>query len=221
LTPCPHFDVEQFRTEPVRLAVAREVERPTLVLGSTQRAELVDRQRVQDRGVEVVRRRGGGGSVLLQPGDHLWIDAWIPRDDHLWLGDVAAAATWVGEWWRDALAAFGIDELEVHTGRSVPGELGELVCFAGRGPGEVFRRGCKVTGLSQWRGREGALFSSCAYAHWDPVPLADLMDLGDSIRAGLVRELTPTVVGVADLIPDLPGLGVLRDALLSSFSSQG
>ena len=52
--------------------------------------------------------------------------------------DVAAAAEWVGAWWTAALAGLGQHGFDVHTGRSVPGELGELVCFAGRGPGEVF-----------------------------------------------------------------------------------
>jgi lipoate-protein ligase A len=199
------------------MALARVVERPTLVLGSTQRVELVARLRVKERRVDVVRRRGGGGSVFLQPGDHVWIDAWIPRDDPLWVPDVAAAASWVGAWWCDALGHFGLEGFDVHAGRARPGELGELVCFAGRGPGEVFHHGRKVTGLSQWRGREGALFSSCAYAHWDPAPLVDLIHVDDPVRAGLVRDLAPAVIGVEDLNPGVPDLDALRDALLSSF----
>ncbi len=201
------------------MALARLVERPTLVLGSTQPVELVARLRVKERGVDVARRRGGGGSVFLQPGDHVWIDSWIPRHDPLWDVDVSAAAAWVGAWWCEALATLGVGGLDVHSGRSVPGELGELVCFAGRGPGEVFHHGRKVTGLSQWRGREGALFSSCAYAHWDPVPLIELVHVDDAVRAGLVRDLTDTAVGVAELSDGVVDLSVLRDELVSSFGS--
>ncbi len=73
----------------------------------------------------------------------------------------------------------GLSGLEVHAGRAVPGDLGELICFAGRGPGEVFSAGQKVVGLSQWRSREGALFSSCAYLHWDPVPMLTLLNLDE------------------------------------------
>lgn len=199
------------------MARARQVEQPTLVLGSTQPVELVDRHRVRERGVDVVRRRGGGGAVYLEPGDHVWIDAWVPRDDPLWTPDVAAAATWVGAWWRTALGTFGAGGFDVHTGRSVPGELGELVCFAGRGPGEVFHGARKVTGLSQWRCRQGALFSSCAYAHWDPAPLIELVHLDEPVRAGLIRDLVPTVVGVSDLDSPVTDLARLRDALLTSF----
>ena len=88
---------------PTGTRVARQVEQPTVVLGSTQRAEVVDATRAAERGVAVVRRRGGGGAVLLRPGDHLWIEAWIPRDDPLWQADVAVAGEWVGEWWGSAL----------------------------------------------------------------------------------------------------------------------
>jgi lipoate-protein ligase A len=219
LLSSPLFDVEQFRQEPGRIALARLVERPTLVLGSTQPVELVARLRVKDRGVQVVRRRGGGGSVFLEPGDHVWIDTWIPRHDPLWDVDVSTAAAWVGAWWCAALATLGIKDLDVHSGRAIPGELGELVCFAGRGPGEVFHHGRKVTGVSQWRSREGALFSSCAYAKWDPAPLIELVHVDEAVRDGLVRDLVDAAVGVADLSGGEVNLIDLRDELMSSFGS--
>ena len=80
-----------------------------------------------------------------------------------------------GGWrlWRDS----GTQGFDVHTGRASPGRFGDLVCFAGRGPGEVFHGARKVVGLSQWRAREGALFSSCAYLRWDPAPLLALIHL--------------------------------------------
>ena len=53
--------------------------------------------------------------------------------------------------------------------------MGDVVCFAGRGPGEVFVGRRKVVGLSQWRARQGALFSSCAYLRWDAAVLAGLL----------------------------------------------
>ncbi len=151
---------------------------PTLVLGSTQATELVAAALLPGSGVELARRRGGGGAVYLSPGGQLWLDVWIPRDDPLWVADVSAAAEWVGAWWTAALADVGQHGFEVHRGRSVPGAFGDLVCFAGRGPGEVFQGGRKVVGLSQWRSREGTLFSSCAYLRWDPAPLLALLNVG-------------------------------------------
>ncbi len=165
------FDVEQFRGERQRRAVAREVTGPTLVLGSTQPAALVSASVLRERQVTLARRRGGGGAVYLAPGEQLWLDAWIPRDDLLWSDDVSVAAEWAGRWWVQALEGVGLAGLAVQRGRAVPGPWGDLVCFAGRGPGEVVSGDRKVVGLSQWRAREGALFSTCAYARWDPAPL--------------------------------------------------
>jgi lipoate-protein ligase A len=210
------FDVEQFRTETRRIAVVREVKGPTLVLGSTQPTELVDAAGMRERTVDLERRRGGGGAVYLGPGEQLWLDAWIPRDDPLWVVDVSAAAEWVGAWWTDALAEAGQHGFEVHRGRSVPGESGDLVCFAGRGPGEVFQGDRKVVGLSQWRAREGALFSSCAYLHWDPAPLLALVDVGEDARTDLARRLTLVAAGLADLEPPTGDLAPVRAALLRS-----
>jgi lipoate-protein ligase A len=198
---------------------------PTLVLGSTQDDGLVSAPALAAGGVQLARRRSGGGAVLLVPGEQLWLDAWIPRDDPLWVTDVVEAAEWVGAWWVDALARCGLSGLEVHRGRSEPGPVGDVVCFAGRGPGEVFAGRQKVVGLSQWRARQGALFSSCAYLRWDAAVLAGLLVAGaggaggPTVGGALRRELEHVAVGVAELAPPVEDLGVLRDALLGSFSS--
>jgi lipoate-protein ligase A len=201
--------------------VVRQAAHPTLVLGSTQRVEIVRPQRAADASVEVVRRRGGGGAVLLRPGDHLWVEAWIPRDDPLWEADVSVATAWVGEWWRAALDPEGAGDMVVHRGPAAPGSYGALVCFSGRGPGEVFQRDRKVMGISQWRSREGSLFHTCAYVRWDPAALLDLLEVNGTPRAALERELARAAVGVDDLKPAGPALTVVRDTLLSSFPTWG
>ena len=227
------FDVEQFRSLPGRHAVARQVAHPTVVLGSTQRAEVVNAARARQRGVAVVRRRGGGGAVLLRPGDHLWIEAWIPRHDPLWEPDVGVAAEWVGAWWSDALGTVGAEDGAVvgaevgivHRGRAVPGPHGALVCFSGRGPGEVFLAERKVMGISQWRSREGSLFHTCAYAHWDPHPLIDLLDVDPPTREGLRRDLPVAAVGLLDAAaapgagPAAASLPLLQRTLLTTFAT--
>jgi lipoate-protein ligase A len=221
------FDVEQFRSLPGRHAVARQVAHPTVVLGSTQRAEVVDAGRARERGVAIVRRRGGGGAVLLRPGDQLWIEVWIPRHDPLWEPDVGVAAEWVGAWWSDALGTVGAGDGVVHRGRAVPGPHGALACFSGRGPGEVFLAERKVMGISQWRSREGSLFHTCAYAHWDPHPLIDLLDVDPPTREGLRRDLPRAAVGLFDPAA-APGpaagaasLPLLQRTLLTTFATWG
>ena len=59
-------------------------------------------------GVDVVRRRSGGGVVLLVPGECLWLDVVVPRDDPRWDDDVARAMWWLGEVWCQALAAVDV-----------------------------------------------------------------------------------------------------------------
>ncbi|HWD54251.1 MAG TPA: hypothetical protein VG346_03975 [Acidimicrobiales bacterium] len=215
------FDVEPFRTERRRAVMVRQVAHPTLVLGSTQAPALVAPQELRARGVELVRRRGGGGAVYLEPGNHLWLDAWIPRDDPLWSPDVSVAAEWVGRWWVEALGDLGVGpgEFSIHAGRALPGRLGDLVCFAGRGPGEVFERDRKVVGLSQWRSREGALFSSCAYHSWEPGPLLELLevDAGSASGEELASDLTGAAIGLGALLPSAVDLSSVRARLVGSF----
>jgi lipoate-protein ligase A len=215
------FDVEQFRALSGRHAVVRQVDRPTLVLGSTQPPDVVARRRAQELGVDVVRRRGGGGAVYLRPDDHVWIDAWVPRSDPLWQSDVGAAAAWVGDWWRHALGASDREDWSVHREKAQPGEFGEFVCFAGRGPGEVFWGQRKVVGLSQWRSREGALFLSCAYTHWQPESLVALLHLNADTQADLTRALLPVAVGLSAIDPPVPSAADVSATLLSSFPTWG
>ena len=191
------------------------------MLGSTQPAELVDETALRRRDTELTRRRSGGGAVHLEPGAQLWLDAWIPKDDPLWRADVSVAAEWVGKWWLDALTGLGQQGFDVHTGKASPGRFGALVCFAGRGPGEVFHGARKVVGLSQWRAREGALFSSCAYLRWDSAPLLALIDPDPPVHDALTRDLETVAVGLAELEPAVEDLGPLRERLLRSFDAFG
>ena len=175
--------------DPVERAVhVLAVDRPALVLGSAQRDDVVDLDACAAAGVEVVRRRSGGGAVLLVPGETAWVDVELPRGDELWHDDVGRATWWLGERW--AAAVGGV----VHRGALERGRWGGLVCFAGLGPGEVTTAaGAKVVGISQRRTRAGARFQCAVPLRWDPAALADLLALDDDRRYDLVRDLGPAV----------------------------
>src|SRR3712207_118139 len=121
-----------------------EVDRPALVLGSTQPEADVDRDAVDAAGVELVRRRSGGGAVLLAPGDAVWIDVDVPSDDPLWAPDVGRSFEWLGDTWVAALGGGA-----AHRGGLVTTAWSRRVCFAGLGPGEVTIGGRKVVGIAQ------------------------------------------------------------------------
>lgn len=137
--------------------------RPTsaqLVLGSTQAESIVDMEVLSSAGLTLARRRSGGGAVLVRPGNCVWVDAFIPRNDPLWQPDVGRAFGWFGAAWADALRTIGICEPEVHEGAYCPNQWGRSICFAGIGPGEVSLHGRKLVGISARRTREGAWFQS-------------------------------------------------------------
>jgi lipoate---protein ligase len=144
---------------------------PALVLGSTQRHEVVR----PGSPVEVVRRRSGGGAVLLVPDDVVWVDIVVPRGDPLWSDDVGVASYWLGDVWAQALTSLGIPG-EVHRGALCTTPWSRLVCFAGLGPGEVTVEGRKAVGISQRRSRTLARFQTAAYVRWDPAALVELLE---------------------------------------------
>ena len=195
--PAEWFDVERWRTRVERTVAVRRPTTSILVLGSSQSDAVVDQDRARRAGTSVLRRRSGGGAVLVGPEDPLWFDLWLPRGDPLWEDDVVAGSFWVGEWWAEALRAIGIDEPTVRRGPSIPAPWSGLVCFAGLGPGEVSVDGRKVVGVSQWRSRQGALFQSCAYGHWDGAAVAGLLEATEAERAAMENDLQRGAVGLS------------------------
>jgi lipoate---protein ligase len=166
-----------------------DVDRPALVLGSTQPDHVVDRAAAARLGIEVVRRHSVGAAVLLQPAGTVWVDVEVPRDDPLWDEDVGRASWWLGEAWARALAATGVDRPVVHKGGLVRAPGSDLVCFAGLGPGEVTAGGAKALGISQRRTRAGARFQCAVPRTWDGDTLAAL--LPDAAGLALAVRLVP------------------------------
>lgn len=167
-----------------------------IVLGSTQDATAVDAEQASAQGFDVVRRRSGGGAVLVVPGELLWVDVFVPRGDALWDDDVGRATHWLGGLWSSALTAVGMSSV-VHRGPMAADDLARTVCFVGRGPGEVFTTdhdpegtSAKIVGISQRRTRAQARFQCACLIRWNPDPWGPLLpslrpdDLGRIAQAG-------------------------------------
>jgi len=189
--------------EPGRRVWVLDVDRPALVLGSTQSERVVDHSVAASLGIEVVRRRSGGGAVLLVPGEVAWVDVIVPAGDPLWDDDVGRSSQWLGRVWQAALHDMGIDGTALHSGPLACGPLGRLVCFCAVGPGEVTLGEQKVVGISQRRSRAGARFQCAVYAHWDPGLLRPLLRLDDAATRA---------VGSCAL-----GIGIPADTLVAAF----
>lgn len=142
------------------------VTQPALILGSTQKDNVVDHDSAARAGIEVAQRRSGGGLVYVHPDNSIWIDITISRDDALWNDDVSRSMLWLGDVWSAALAPW--ISTASHRGQFDAGRDGQTVCFASTSPGEVFRNDAKVVGISQRRTRDGARFQCVVYRRWEP-----------------------------------------------------
>jgi lipoate---protein ligase len=186
-----------------------------VVLGSSQDETCADRDACAAAGVDVMRRRSGGGAVLVEPGSLIWVDLFVPPADSLWSSDVGRASWWVGEAWSVALGAAGLGDLQVWRGPMRRNPWSSLVCFSGLGAGEVVDAlGRKLVGVSQRRTRQGALFQCACLVRWEPERLLGLLALDDEQRSVAMAAVAGSARGIgselaraveAHLVSALPG----------------
>jgi len=188
---------------------------PAVVIGSAQPASDFDAARLARGGVEIVRRRSGGGAVLVAPGGQVWLDVFVPTDDPLFDPDVGRSFYWLGEVFAKAImSTFGdlasSADIEVHTGRVRTTPWSKVLCYAGLGAGEVTVAGRKVVGMSQRRERVGCWIHSMALLGERAPELAGLLSGSDAYRASARAVLE----GVG-LLGAAPRAGRLTEELLS------
>jgi lipoate---protein ligase len=179
-----------------------DVAAPALVLGSKQRGDgIADAAACAAAGVEIVRRRSGGGAVLLEPGAVAWFDVVVPVAQLRAAGvgdDVTASMAWLGWHVATALADLYV-ATEVHRGAMACSAWCPLICFAGIGPGEVLADGAKLVGISQRRSRAGARYQCAVHTTWSPDALVALLAV--DVPA---TELPPVATVPADVAAALP-----------------
>ncbi len=208
----------------------RTIPRPALVLGSTQPDGLVRAVRAEADGIEVCRRRSGGGLVWVDPATDCWIDVIVPKDSPLWEPDIGRAFHWLGDLWGRVLTDTpssggsassrepagpdaGSQRVVVHRKsgpRSDGSTAGRVWCFADLGHGEVSIDGSKVVGLSQRRTKTWARLQGLVLGAWPGERLAEYVDL--EVAATLApdateAELQPGAIAAgfpAELTPPSP-----------------
>ncbi len=185
-----------------------DITSPALVLGSTQSADVVDQQACRRGGIEVVRRRSGGGAVLLLPGSVTWLDVIVPAGSPGWADDIHAPMVWLGRHIADVLGELvGERIISVHEGPMVSSAWSSAVCFDGLGAGEVLLDGSKLVGISQRRTRHAARLQCCWYSEYDPAALVDLLD---PARRPPVADLQPVATLPHSVSAALPAALALR-----------
>ncbi len=169
---------------------------PAIALGSSQPEAEVDAVQASRLGLAVVRRRSGGGAVLIVPGNQLWVEFLIPRGDSLWDDDVVRAADWAGAVWAEALESLGVAGLSVHHGRMVETRWSGAVCFAGLGPSEVVTNGRKAIGLSQRRNRGWTRIQTMVHRVWQPELLVGALAMAPREREECLDAVSNAVASV-------------------------
>ena len=154
-----------------------------------------------------MRRRSGGGAVLVAPGLQVWLDVFVPNDDPLAQSDVGKSFHWLGDAFAAAIASvLGTSVaqagVEVNRGPRQSTPWSRTLCYAGLGAGEVTVAGRKVVGMSQRRERSGAWIHSMALLTDRAGDLADLLagpvERRSAARAGLERAGLPDAEHLVD-----------------------
>lgn len=207
-----------------RRIVVNEVTSPALVMGSAQSEATVDAAAVESAGLQLARRRSGGGAVLLIPGEHLWFDVVVPAGDPLHDPDVERATWWLGTAIREAIRDVGAPDrsvdgdLTMHRRGVSDRALGRVACFAASGPGEVLLGTRKLVGISQRRSREGERFQCVLHRRWDPSMTSSLLVVTDpvALRAALSAVATSGEAGVEDLAALMDAVRVRLEQLIQT-----
>ena len=176
---------------------------PTLVIGSAQPEETVDRDACRRDGVVVLRRGSGGGAVLCDR-DLLEVDVAVPAGQARSGPDVTESYRWLGEAWIEALASLGlaasfVSVADARAQSPARRAAARIACYAGLSPYEVVAQdGRKLVGLCQRR-RAGAVLYQCSVA-----------------VAGLPARVATYVSPVAELLEALAATTSLRDLGLTA-----
>lgn len=190
--PAALLDTDALRVQRHPSITMPTLSAPLVVLGSRQPIEDLDESALRRDGIELRRRRGGGGAVFLRPED-IWCEAWLPHDPGDPRVDVRRTAVEAGKVWQGVLTAEGLSA-EVHAGSLLDADQGSIACFAAIGPGEVCVDQAKLVGISQWRVREGTLVSMVLAVH-PPYDLAAYLATDRSAplleRSTCLRDLLP------------------------------
>ncbi len=177
---------------------------------------IVDVARCERDGVLVLKRRAGGGALLLD--EHMLCGAVAIPTDRLPTPDITGSYRWLADLLVEALAIPGARRVDVAEARQDLADLRQAMddpvgqallatCYGGLSPHEIVVADKKLVGLAQIRRREAALFQFGILLR-DQSPLADYLNVPDeSTREQLRAALRARTVGLT-AVSDRPASAV-------------
>ena len=196
-----------------------------LVLGYSQKHEILNPAALVALQIPIYHRRAGGTAVLV--GAHLLsLDVALPADHPLVLPDIVESYRWLGEAWVAALAQLDIQtrtvtvqearEQRALLKQSETRERESLLrhaCYGSLSPYEVVVGQSKVVGLDMIRRRAGSLLQAGILLHWETKELVQLLGHTPEEQALLREGLRERAVG----IDTLAGRVVTAEKVIGAF----
>ncbi len=182
-----------------------------LVLGFSQKADVLNQEALARLSIPVYHRRAGGTAVLVGP--HLLsLDVVLPPDHPLVLPDIVKSYHWLGEAWVKALQQLGIESHtvspeEAHEQRRLLKQeetrereaILQRACFGMLSPYEVVAGQRKVVGLDMIRRKRGSLLQAGVLLEWETEALAQLLGHTPEEQALLREGLLERAIGLNTL----------------------
>lgn len=188
---------------------------PALVLGFSQKPDVLNQATLADLKIPIYHRRAGGTAVLVGS-TLLSLDVVLPAGHPLILADIVESYRWFGEAWVAALA-----QLNVETSIVTPTEAHALrarlkqpetrayellmnrACYGTLSSYEVVVGQRKIVGLDMIRRRHGSLLQAGVLLQWDSELLAQLLGHTAAEQECLRSGLLERAVGL-DSLTDRP-----------------
>lgn len=186
-----------------------------LVLGFSQKEEVLNQEAVVQQQIPIYHRRAGGTAVLVGP--HLLsLDVVLPAGHPLILADIVKSYEWFGVAWMETLEQLGIEAHVVlpqeareqrmllkQPETQVREELLRRACFGSISPYEVVVGQRKVVGLDMIRRKVGSVLQAGVLLQWETGTLAKLLGRTLEEQALLKEGLLERAVGL-DRLADQP-----------------
>lgn len=140
---------------------------PAVVLGGAQKSSPDMCQRSRQSGIDLLKRRAGGGAVLVGPW-MLSMSLVVPPGHPLASMGLHASYEWLGGVHAAALQSIGIASQVLRSddiARREPDNALSWACYGGFSVGEIVVDGRKLVGLAQLRSKRGVLFVSGAHLY--------------------------------------------------------
>lgn len=197
-------------TEPATLYWS-QADTPGLVLGFSQREDVLNPEALSTRSIPLYHRRAGGTAVLVGP-ELLSLDVILSAGHPLILTDIVESYRWFGIAWVQALKSLGIESRvvlpdEAHARQALLKEVAtrgresilRRACFGSFSSYEVIAGGRKVVGLDMIRRRAGSLLQAGVLLSWNVEPLVELLGHTQEEQAILREGLPERAVGLDTL----------------------